>query len=127
MLPVDFSCRRTMAKRSKKKQQPPVKLTDSGKRRTVRVAASCGGDGRMVQNSSASSTFDPDKRIVTTPEVCGGEPRIAGTRMPVRILAAYREQGSTDAELLRDFPYLKPEDLAAAWIFVDNNPDVMTA
>jgi uncharacterized protein (DUF433 family) len=67
----------------------------------------------------------PANRIVSTPGICGGEPRVAGTRIPVRMLATYRTQGSSDADLLRDFPSLNAEDLAAAWVYVDQNPDVM--
>jgi uncharacterized protein (DUF433 family) len=90
------------------------------------LLSSVAGGRDMLQDNSTSFTDEPAGRVIATPGVCGGEPCIAGTRMPIRILATYREQGSTDAELLRDFPYLKSEDLAAAWVFVDNNPDVLT-
>ena len=52
-------------------------------------------------------------RIVIDPEVCGGRPIIAGTRMRVvDILDALAAGASTD-ELLADFPYLAREDVIA--------------
>ena len=55
--------------------------------------------------------------IVSTPDVCGGEPRIAGTRIPVWVLAQYRKLGATEADLLRMYPTLRSEDLANAWAY----------
>ena len=36
--------------------------------------------------------------IESTPEVCGGDPRIAGTRIPVWTLEQYRRLGLTEAQ-----------------------------
>lgn len=55
--------------------------------------------------------------IVSTPDVCGGEPRIAGSRIPVWILVQYRKLGTTEAELLTMYPTLRSEDLANAWAY----------
>jgi uncharacterized protein (DUF433 family) len=79
----------------------------------------------MISSKSDSKFLTPTNRIVMIPAVCGGEPCIAGTRMPVRMLATYKDKGSTDDDLLRDFPYLSSEDLAAAWLFVESQPEVM--
>jgi uncharacterized protein (DUF433 family) len=79
----------------------------------------------MSGQCSASIT-SLSERIVSTPDTCGGEPRIAGTRVLVRVLATYRQHGSSDDELLRDFPFLRSEDLAAAWAFVAIHPGVMS-
>ena len=38
--------------------------------------------------------------IESTPEVCGGDPRIAGTRIPVWTLEQYRRLGLTEAQIL---------------------------
>lgn len=52
-------------------------------------------------------------RVVINPEVCGGRPIVAGTRMRVSdVLDALASGVSTD-ELLADFPYLTREDVAA--------------
>ncbi len=61
-------------------------------------------------------------RIVKTPGVCGGDACIRGHRIPVWVLAGYRQLGKSDAELLRDYPSLVPADLDAAWEYAAANP-----
>jgi len=56
--------------------------------------------------------------IESTPGVCGGDPCIVRTRIPVRALEHYRRQGLSDADILRAYPSLRAEDLANAWAFV---------
>jgi uncharacterized protein (DUF433 family) len=56
--------------------------------------------------------------IESTPGVCGGEPRIAGTRIPVWTLEQGRRLGASEAELLRDYPGLRAADLVNAWTYV---------
>jgi uncharacterized protein (DUF433 family) len=56
--------------------------------------------------------------IESSPEVCGGEPRIAGTRIPVWTLEQARRLGASEADLLRDFPGLRAADLVNAWTYV---------
>ena len=56
--------------------------------------------------------------IESTPEICGGEPRIAGTRIPVWTLEQARRLGTSEADLLRDFPTLRAADLVNAWSYV---------
>ncbi len=56
--------------------------------------------------------------IESTPEVCGGDPRIAGTRIPVWTLEQARRLGVSEADLLRDFPGLRAADLVNAWSYV---------
>ena len=52
-------------------------------------------------------------RIVIDPEVCGGRPIVAGTRMRVSdVLGALASPISVE-ELLADFPYLTREDINA--------------
>jgi len=64
-------------------------------------------------------------RIVATPDICGGDWRIRGTRISVRVLTKSRELGIPDHELLEDYPSLTPDDLAAAWRFAAGNPDAV--
>ena len=47
--------------------------------------------------------------------MCGGEPCIVRTRIPVWVLAQARRLGSSEADLLRSFPTLRAEDLVNAW------------
>jgi uncharacterized protein (DUF433 family) len=61
--------------------------------------------------------------IESTAGVCGGDPRIAGTRIPVWTLEQYRRLGLTEAQILGSFPALRATDLASAWSFVAEHPD----
>jgi len=56
-------------------------------------------------------------RIVSDPEVCGGRPRIEGTRITVGDLLTALASGDTIEELLEDFPYLSREDFSAALLY----------
>jgi len=56
--------------------------------------------------------------IESTPGVCGGEPCIVRTRIPVWMLDQLRRQGVSEAEILRSYPTLRAEDLANAWTYV---------
>jgi uncharacterized protein (DUF433 family) len=55
--------------------------------------------------------------IESTPGVCGGEPCIVRTRIPVWALVRARNLGASEADLLRSYPALRAEDLANAWAF----------
>lgn len=56
--------------------------------------------------------------IESTPDVCGGDPRIAGTRIPVWTLEQYRRLGLSEAQILNAFPGLRATDLVNAWAHV---------
>ena len=51
-------------------------------------------------------------------DVCGGEPCIVRTRIPVWTLEQARRLGITEADLLRSYPTLRADDLANAWAYV---------
>ena len=55
--------------------------------------------------------------IDMNPDVCGGEPCIVRTRIPVWLLVQARRLGSSEADLLRSYPSLTAEDLANAWAY----------
>jgi uncharacterized protein (DUF433 family) len=55
--------------------------------------------------------------IESTPEVCGGEPCIVRTRIPVWVLVQAQRLGTSEAEILRSYPILRAEDLAHAWAY----------
>jgi uncharacterized protein (DUF433 family) len=61
------------------------------------------------------------KPIQVTVGVCGGQPRIRNTRIPVWTLVAFRKQGADDEELLRNYPTLTPSDLSAAWAYYEQH------
>jgi len=56
--------------------------------------------------------------IESIPGVCGGEPCIVRTRIPVWLLEQARSLGVSEAEILRSYPALRAEDLANAWAYV---------
>jgi len=53
------------------------------------------------------------QRIVSTPEVLGGKPRVDGTRIPVALILGYLAAGNTHAEIIKEFPDLTLSDIAA--------------
>ena len=55
--------------------------------------------------------------IDSRPEVCGGEPCIVRTRIPVWLLEQARRLGSSEQELLSAYPSLRAEDLVNAWAY----------
>ncbi|MGA2796139.1 MAG: DUF433 domain-containing protein [Thermoguttaceae bacterium] len=55
--------------------------------------------------------------IECTPDVCGGDPCIVHTRIPVWILVQSKRLGMTEAEILRSYPTLRAEDLTNAWAY----------
>ncbi len=55
--------------------------------------------------------------IESNPDVCGGDPCIVRTRVPVWLLVQARRLGTTEAELLHCYPTLRAEDLANAWAY----------
>ncbi|MBI4227966.1 MAG: DUF433 domain-containing protein [Candidatus Omnitrophica bacterium] len=52
-------------------------------------------------------------RIMADIKVCGGEPCVKGTRIPVRVVLSHLAAGDTAADLLRDFPGLTAADIRA--------------
>jgi uncharacterized protein (DUF433 family) len=59
--------------------------------------------------------------IESNPGVCGGEPCIVRTRVPVWDLEQAHRLGSSESGLLRCYPSLRAEDLVNAWAFVRAN------
>jgi len=57
--------------------------------------------------------MDPE-RITADPSVCGGQPCIRGTRIPVHVLLDFLAAGDSVEDLLREYPQLKREDIHAA-------------
>jgi uncharacterized protein (DUF433 family) len=68
-----------------------------------------------VPPASAPSWIDK------TPGVCGGDACIRNTRITVWGLVQRRQQGLSDAEVLRRLPALTPADLEAAWDYYAHN------
>jgi uncharacterized protein (DUF433 family) len=60
--------------------------------------------------------------VTKTPNVCGGDACIRGTRIQVWLLVLQREMGASDESVLRSYPHLTVEDLDAAWEYYRENP-----
>ena len=61
--------------------------------------------------------------IESVPGVCGGDPCIVRTRIPVWVLEQYRRLGASDIDLLQAYPALRATDLANAWVYVRAHRD----
>lgn len=64
-----------------------------------------------------------DGRIVFATGVCGGRPRIRGTRITVADLLNALAAGDTMDDLVEDLPGLTREDISAALKFAAANVD----
>ena len=54
------------------------------------------------------------ERIVCTPGVVSGKPRIKGTRVTVGVILGQLAAGHPIEDVLRDYPYIQREDVLAA-------------
>ena len=61
--------------------------------------------------------------IESIPGVCGGEPCVVRTRIPVWMLVQARSLGTNEADLLRCYPTLRAEDLANVWAYFRSHRD----
>ena len=61
--------------------------------------------------------IDYQRYIVRDPAICGGEPVVAGTRVPIRTVLASLAEGMTMNEILADFPSVTEEALRAIIAF----------
>lgn len=63
------------------------------------------------------------ERITISPDVCGGRPSIRGLRIRVKDVLDLLAAGATRDEILADYPYLEPEDIAAVLEFAARQND----
>jgi uncharacterized protein (DUF433 family) len=66
---------------------------------------------------------DAHPGIDSAADVCGGQPCIVRTRIPVWVLVQARRLGASEADLLRSYPVLRAEDLANAWAYYRTHKD----
>jgi uncharacterized protein (DUF433 family) len=60
--------------------------------------------------------------VERTPDVCGGEARLAGRRIAVWMLVEAKQLGMDDAEIAARYdPPLTPDELASAWAYYDDH------
>lgn len=53
-------------------------------------------------------------RIISDVNICGGEPCIKGTRIPVRVILSHLAAGDSIQEILSDFPNVTEADIRAS-------------
>ena len=56
-------------------------------------------------------------RITTNPTIMGGKPTVRGLRITVEQIVRWFAAGTGEQELLRQFPFLEPEDVRAALLY----------
>ena len=85
--------------------------------------------GRLTRGEKARLVRDIVAQIDETfpgvdsrPDVCGGEPCIVRTRIPVWLLVQTHRLGTSEADLLRSYPTLRAQDLVAAWSYWRAHP-----
>jgi uncharacterized protein (DUF433 family) len=84
-------------------------------RQSVRLVDSTSNDGSTPERQPG--------KIVSTPGICGGKPRIHGTRVPIWGLEHARQSGCSDRQIMEMFPDLVKADLAAAWAYVERHSE----
>ena len=80
----------------------------------------------QVLQWAARDLGDAATGVESRPAVCGGEPCIVRTRIPVWALAQARHLGATEADLLRCYPTLRAEDLVNAWAYARTHREEIT-
>ena len=102
-------------------RREPVRLVFDADKASLRVAA-FGDTARTL-----SSVPPPTQRIERSVGVCGGEARVAGTRIPVWVLERFGQLGTTTEQLLSYYPSLTRAALDAALSYARQNPDEIAA
>ena len=63
------------------------------------------------------------ERITIEADKCGGRPCIRGMRIRVTDILESLAGGATQEDVLRDFPYLEPDDIKAALAYAARQTD----
>lgn len=79
----------------------------------------------ICMSSEAPDVSAAAPMIVETPGICGGSPRIYGTRLPIWGLEAARRAGWSDAKILEAYPALTPAALDLAWGYVETHRELI--
>ncbi len=59
-------------------------------------------------------------RIATDPNVCGGQPCIRGTRIPIAVILDGLAEGLTAEQLVDHYPQLSVDDVRAALAYASH-------
>ena len=77
----------------------------------------------QLMQAVISDLGDAFPGIESRPGVCGGEPCLVRTRIPVWVLEQARRLGTSEAELLGIYPTLRAEDIVHTWAYVRAHRD----
>jgi uncharacterized protein (DUF433 family) len=68
------------------------------------------------------------EHIVSTPDTCGGKPRIAGSRIRVKdVVIMHERQGMSPEGIVSDFPHLTLADIHAALAYYHDHREEINA
>ena len=77
-----------------------------------------------ITSHESGASPNTGSRIVMTPGVCGGKPRIAGTRIRVQDIYIWHEvQGQSVDEIVSNFPHLSMGEVHAALAYFWDHSD----
>jgi uncharacterized protein (DUF433 family) len=57
------------------------------------------------------------KRITTDPSIMDGKPVVRGLRITIEQIVRWFAAGTSEQELLAEFPFLEPDDIRAALLY----------
>lgn len=77
----------------------------------------------QVLQWTARDLGDAFPGVESRPDICGGDPCLVRTRIPVWVLEQSRRLGISEADLLKSYPTLSAQDLANAWSYVRAHPE----
>jgi uncharacterized protein (DUF433 family) len=85
--------------------------------------------GQRQNSSEAAGTLSVIREhIVSTPETCGGKPRIAGSRIQVKqIVVMHERQGMSPAEIVAEYPHLTLAGIYAALAYYHDHREEINA
>ena len=86
-----------------------------------RVAPKGGLDAR--RGSRTIKDMNLLDRITVEPDKCGGRPCLRGLRIRVADILGILAEGVSHEQILRDFPYLEPDDIKAALAYAARQAD----
>lgn len=70
-----------------------------------------------------TSTINIGTLILSTPDICGGRPRIAGKRFSVEQIASLNKEGLSPQEILQEYDFLTLAEIHAALAYYYANQE----
>ncbi len=78
--------------------------------------------------SAGETVFVLREHIVSTPDTCGGKPRIAGSRIQVKhVVVMHERQGMTAEQIVSEYPHLTLAGIYAALAYYHDHREEVNA